>query len=306
MTLSNDDKLKKSATIAGILISFVLILVKFFAFIKTDSLAVFSSLIDSATDLFSSLISFVAVYFSTKPISYTHRYGYGKTEAISALMQAVFVGASGFFVFFDGINRLFNPIEILNAEAGVYIMLFSIFMTLLLVIFQLYVAKKTNSLAIKADTAHYLVDFLTNSAVIISLTLTKIFDFVYFDIVAAIFISIYLLFNAYSLGKESLEQLTDSELDDDIRANIEKIVLGCENVMGMHDLRTRNVANVYYIEFHLELDGGNSLFLTHKITELVEKNILQHYPSSQVLIHQDPYGIDESRLDNIIKRSNEK
>ncbi len=306
MTLSNDGKLKISATIAGVLVSFILILVKFFAFIKTDSLAVFSSLVDSATDLFSSLISFVAVSFSTKPISYTHRYGYGKTEAISALMQAVFVGASGFFVFFDGINRLFNPIDISNTEAGVYIMLFSIFMTLLLVMLQLYVAKKTNSLAIKADTAHYLVDFLTNSAVITSLILTKTFDFVYFDIVAAIFISIYLLFNAYSLGKESLEQLTDSELDDDIRANIEKIVLGCENVMGMHDLRTRNVANVYYIEFHLELDGNNSLFLTHKTTELVEKNILQYYPSSQVLIHQDPYGIDESRLDNIIKRSNEK
>lgn len=302
MIQSNNDKLKKSATIAGVLVSFVLIVVKFFAFIKTDSLAVFSSLVDSATDLFSSLISFVAVYFSTKPISCTHRYGYGKTEAISALMQAVFVGASGFFVIFDGVNRLFNPIDVSNTNTGVYIMIFSILLTLFLVVFQLYVAKKTNSLAVKADMAHYLVDFLTNSTVIVSLVLTKVFSFVYFDIIAAIFISVYLLYNAYSLGRESLGQLTDIELDDDIRKNIESIVLSSEDVRGIHDLRTRKVSDVYYIEFHLELDGDKSLFFAHKTSELVEERILLHYPFSQILIHQDPYGIDEHRLDNVINK----
>lgn len=304
MTLLNSDRLKKSATFAGILVSLTLIIVKFFAFIKTDSLAIFSSLVDSATDLFSSFISFVAVYFSTKPASYTHRYGYGKTESISALMQAVFVGASGCFVIFDGVNRLFNPIDVSNTEAGIFIMVFSIFATLLLVVFQLYVAKKTNSLAIKADTAHYLVDFLTNSAVIVSLVLTNVFNFIYFDIIAAIFISIYLLFNAYFLGKESLEQLTDKELSNEIRSNIKKVVLACENVMGIHDLRTRNVADVYYIEFHLELDGNKPLFLAHQTSEQVEKSILEQYPFSQILIHQDPYGIDENRLDNMIKETN--
>jgi ferrous-iron efflux pump FieF len=298
--LEQNNRLKKLAIVASISVSLSLIIFKFIAFIKTDSLAVFSSLVDSATDLFSSAISFIAVYYSMKPASHHHRYGYGKTEAISALMQAIFVGASGVFVIFDGINRLFNPVSISSIGVGIYIMLISILATLFLVLYQIYVAKKTQSLAIKADMAHYVVDFLTNSTVIISLFLVKFLGFVYFDIISALFISLYLLYNAYTLAKESIEQLTDKELDDDIRNNISKLVLECDNVLGMHDLRTRSIANIYYIEFHLEINGNTSLLFAHQISENVENKILDKYPSSQILIHQDPYGIKEDRLDNKI------
>ncbi len=299
--LEQNNKLKKSAVVASVSVSVFLILFKFVAFIKTDSLAVFSSLVDSATDLFSSIISFVAVYYATKPATFSHRYGYGKTEAISALMQAIFVGASGVFVIFDGINRLFNPVSVSSISVGVCTMLVSIFITFILVLYQLYVAKKTNSLAIKADMAHYVVDFLTNSAVVVSLLLVDVFDFVYFDVIAALFISLYLVYNAYSIAKESVDQLTDKELDDDIRKNIEKIVLECKNVLGLHDLRTRNIANVYYIDFHLEIKADTPLLSAHKISDSVEKKILETYPASQILIHQDPYGIVEERLDSQLK-----
>lgn len=299
MTLSqNNYLLKKSAAMASVFVAVMLIVLKLIAFIKTDSLAVFSSLIDSVTDLFASFISGVAVYFSMKPATCKHRYGYGKSEALSALLQAIFVGASGVFVIFDGINRLFNPVEVGQTGVGIWVMLFSIFSTIVLVCFQSYVAKKTNSLAIKADMAHYVVDFLTNGTVVVSLILVKMFDFVYFDVIAALFISLYLLYNAYELGKESIEQIIDTELSDEIRSNIENIAVKCDGVHGIHDLRTRNVGEIYYIELHIEMDGEISLNNAHKITDNVEKMLLNEYPNSQILIHQDPLGVDEIRLDN--------
>lgn len=296
----NNYMLKKCAAGASLFVSIMLIVLKFVAFIKTDSLAVFSSLIDSVTDLFASFISGVAVYFSMKPANCKHRYGYGKSEALSALLQAIFVGASGVFVIFDGINRLFNPVEVAQTGVGIYVMLFSIFSTVLLVLFQTYVANKTNSLAIKADRAHYVVDFLTNGAVVISLVLVELFDFVYFDVIAALFISVYLIYNAYDLGKESIEQITDIELSDEIRSNIESLAKSCEGVMGVHDLRTRNAGDIYYIELHVEMDGDISLYNAHIITDKVERLLIETYPNSQIIIHQDPLGVDEARLDNKI------
>lgn len=296
--LKYDDKLKKYAAISGISVAIMLMICKFIAFIKTDSLAVFSSFVDSLTDLFASLISYIAVYFSLKPASCNHRYGYGKSEALSALLQAIFVGVSGIFVIFDGINRLFNPVEIVDTSIGIYIMIFSIFSTIMLVVFQTYVANKTNSLAIKADRAHYTVDFLTNLTVIISLILVKIFGFIYFDVIAALFISAYLLYNAYDLAKESIEQITDKELSDDVRESIINIVTNCNDVSGIHDLRTRSVGNTYYIELHLEIDGSVTLKKAHDISNNVEKKILDMHPNSQIIIHQDPYGVEEERLDN--------
>ena len=298
--LEKNNVLKKYASFASVSCAILLVVVKFAAFIKTDSLAIFSSFVDSITDLFASLISGIAVYFAMKPATCNHRYGFGKSEALSALLQAMFVGVSGLFVIFDGINRLFNPVDVINMDAGIYVMMFSIFVTIALVVFQSYVAKKTNSLAIKSDMAHYVVDFSTNGTVVISLIMVKSFGFIYFDVVAALFISLYLIFSAYELAKESIEQITDKELSDEIRQNIMNIVMSCEGVKGLHDLRTRSVGDFYYIELHLEIDGYISLNSAHKISHNVEDKLLATYPSSQTLIHQDPLGVKEDRLDNQI------
>jgi len=292
-----NNRLKKYAAAASVSVASLLIIFKFVAFLKTDSLAVFSSFIDSLTDLFASLVSFVAIYFATKPASQSHRYGYGKSEALSALLQAALVALSGFFVVFDGVKRFIHPVEITQTALGIKIMLFSIFITVLLVSYQAYVAKKTNSLAIKADMAHYTVDFLTNSSVVLSLLVVHIWGFIYFDIITALFISSYLLYSAYQLAKESIEQITDKELSMEIREQIKDIVKSSKGVHGMHDFRTRNLGDVFYFEFHIELDGSISLNKAHELTEAVEQKILDIYPNSQILIHQDPIGIRENRLD---------
>ena len=295
-----NNYLKKSAAVAGVLIAILLAVCKFFAFVRTDSLAIFSSFVDSITDLFASMVSFLAVYFSTKPASADHRYGYGKTEALSALLQAIFVGISGLFVISDGIKRLIYPVQIEQTAIGIGIMLFSILATVLLVIYQTYVANKTNSLAIKADRAHYTVDFLTNSAVVISLLLVHFLGFAYFDIIAALFISAYLLYNAYGLAKEAFELITDKELPEDIKKNVENIVRKSKGILGMHDFRSRNLGDIYYFELHLEIDGNVSLLEAHRLSSAVERKILKAYPKSQILIHQDPAGIRENRLDHEI------
>jgi len=295
-----NNHLKKYAAIASVSLAVFLIIFKLIAFLKTDSLAIFSSLADSITDLFASMVSFVAIYFSNKPASPQHRYGYGKSEALSAFLQAVFVGASGLFVILDGIKRLLHPVVITQTGIGIFVMLFSIFITGLLVLFQTYVANKTNSLAIKADRAHYTVDFLTNATVVLSLVLVHFFGFAYFDVIGALFISAYLLYNAYILAKESVEQITDKELAPEIKEKIEEIVRQSKGVHGIHDLRTRSLGDIYYFEFHLEIDGSISLLKAHEMTDAVEHKILALYPNSQILIHQDPYGIHEDRLDHQI------
>ena len=297
----NNDKLKHLAAISSVFVATLLSILKVIAFVKTDSLSILSSFIDSITDVFASVVSFIAVYFSAKPASAQHRYGFGKAEALSALLQAIFVGISGIFVVIDGIKRFIYPVVIAQTNIGIFIMVLSIFATLILVLFQTYVAKKTGSLAIKADMAHYTVDFLTNFTVIVSLLLVSFFNFTYFDIIGALFVSIYLLYNAYSLMIEAMDLLTDKELDISIRKNIEGIVLRTKGIKNMHDFRSRNLGNMYYFEFHLEMDGNLTLLKAHDLTESVEKKILAVYPNSQILIHQDPYGIQENRIDHEIE-----
>lgn len=292
------DKLKQKATIASVALSVMLTVMKLFAAVYTGSLAILSSLIDSMADIFASSITFVAVKFSSLPASYGHRYGFGKAEAISALVQAAFIAGSGVFVLYDGICRLFSPAPIEKTGAGLVVMVISLLATLFLIAFQKYVAKKTGSLAIEADSEHYSVDVMTNLAIILTLILVSLFGFTWIDTLTACLVASYLLFNAYKLAAKAVAILTDAELGSDVRKKVCEIVMALPFSKGIHDLRTRDLGGVYMFEFHLELDGDLSLSAAHELTELVEDNLHDEFPQAQIIIHQDPAGHDEERLDS--------
>ena len=301
MNSLTDEKLKILAAESGIALAVILGIIKAITAAYTGSLSILSSMIDSLSDAFSSVISLIAVRFSALPLSDKHRYGYGKAEALSAFLQAAFIIGSGIFVLYDGVRRFIKPENITETTLGLVVMIFSIIATLLVISFQKYVARKTKSLALEAESQHYVVDILTNSAIIISLLFLKYFDWQWIDIITALTISAYLIWNAVLLALKALDEITDREADDHTKAIINQAVCKTEGVLGYHDLRSRVSGARTFVELHLELDGNLPLFETHRISDEVEENIISRLPHVQVIIHQDPHGLRENRLDDELK-----
>lgn len=298
--IETNNRLKRAAASASVMLSGGLCLLKIFGAFYTGSLAILSSLIDSLADVFASSISFVAIRFSTRPASQEHRYGYGRAESISALVQSAFIAGSGLFVMYDGLVRLLDPKPLEKAELGIIIMVISLATTVALIVFQKYVARKTASPAIAADSAHYTVDVLTNASIILSLIVVKLFNMSWFDILTAFAISAYLIYNAYKIATEAVAALTDRELSEEVRKQVIDIVMNSEGVKGYHDFRSRDLGGAYFFEIHLELDGSLTLDKTHELTDKAEEKIKETFPNAQVIIHQDPYGLHENRLDYTI------
>ena len=297
------NRLKRLAATLSVSLAVALCFLKIFGSIYTGSLAILSSLIDSLADVFASSLSFVAIKFSTRPASLEHRYGYGRAESISALAQSAFIAGSGLFVMYDGITRIISPAPLEQTDFGIMVMTISLLATLALIAFQKYVTKKTASPAIKADSAHYTVDVLTNLSIIISLLVVKFLGINWFDILTAFVISAYLIFNAYKLAAEAVSALTDRELSPENRQKVIDIVNNSEGIKGYHDFRSRDLGGTYFFEIHLELDGNLTLNITHQLTDKVEEAIKKQFPEAQVIIHQDPYGLRENRLDYTIEGS---
>ncbi len=290
-------RLKKIATAASVGLSVVLTLLKVFAAIYTGSLAILSSLIDSLADIFASSVTLVAVRYSSMPASFNHRYGYGKAEAISALVQAAFIAGSGIFVLYDGIYRIFYPQPVERTEIGIVVMSVSLVATVALIVFQKYTARETGSLAIAADSEHYTVDVATNISIIVTLIVVELFGADWFDTLTASVVSAFLLLSAWKLAKKAVNLLTDAELPPEVRKKVCEVVMELPFAKGIHDLRTRDLGGAYMFEFHLELDGELPLSAAHEFTTLVEENLEEAFPGAQVIIHQDPEGVVEDRLD---------
>lgn len=286
--------LMKSAAAASVGTALVLIGVKLFALMMTDSVALLSSLIDSTLDAGASFLNLWAVRQSLAPADSGHRFGHGKIESLASLGQAAFIAGSAVLLIFQSIQYFLHPRIITHVGIGMGAMGISIVLTLLLVSFQRYVVKKTKSVAITADYAHYAGDVMMNLSVILSLFVGSYFNFRYADPIFALLIAVYLIVSVFRILKQSLAQLVDAELPDQEKQKIADVVLKSPDVSGLHDLRTRSSGTQWFIQLHLELDPLFTLAKAHAVADQVEKRLTQAFPNAEIIIHQDPAGLYEN------------
>ncbi len=285
----------RAATYASVSVASVLILAKTGAWLFTESVSLLSSLVDSLLDAGASVVNLLAVRHALQPADREHRFGHGKAEPLAGLAQSAFIAGSGIFLLLESADRLINPMPVENGAVGIAVMILAIVLTLGLVLFQRYVVKKTNSVAIAADSLHYRVDILVNAAVIVSLVLSSYQGWLLADPLFAIAIVAYMGWGSLSIARESINSLMDRELPDEDRIRIRDIAMGHPEVLDVHDMRTRTAGPDTFIQLHLELPGHLPLEEAHRISDEVMYRVEDAFPNAEVLIHQDPEGVDERR-----------
>lgn len=295
MPSAESARLMRAATYASVSVAAVLIALKVIAWLMTDSVSLLSTLIDSLLDLAASLVNLLAVRHALMPPDREHRFGHGKAEPLAALGQSAFIAGSAIFLVIEAMRRLYNPRLLENGDVAVGVMVFAIGLTFALTRFQAHVVRKTGSLAIKADSLHYITDLLVNAAVIVAFFLVTQLGWLYADPLIGLAIAAFILKSAWTIAKGAYDMLMDRELPDTERARIKEIVLLHPEVIALHDLRTRASGPLTFIQVHVEMDGHMNLYKAHLVADSVEAQLCEAFPGAEVIIHQDPYGIEEDR-----------
>jgi ferrous-iron efflux pump FieF len=293
ITQDVQGRLLRAATWAAVTVAGTLILVKFAAWLATDSVGVLSTLIDSALDALASLINLVAVRHALQPADREHRFGHGKAESLAGLAQAAFITGSALFLVIEALQRLFRPEPIEEGWIAIVVMMFSIVLTAALVVFQGFVVRRTRSLAIRSDSLHFVGDLLTNAGVILALLLVDALGWLAADPIIALVIAAVVFYSAYRILRQAYDMLMDREFPDDQRRRVREIALSNAEVLGVHDLRTRTSGRDSFVQMHLVLPAAMSLKRAHEISDEVEARIRAAYPGAEVIIHQDPEGLVE-------------
>ena len=288
-------RLMQRATHASITVAVVLILAKTFAWGMTESVSVLSSLLDSLLDAVASAVNLFAIRQALVPADREHRFGHGKAEPLAGLAQAAFITGSAVLLLLQAVRRLHAPAPIADSNVGIGVMVFSIVLTFALITYQRHVVRATGSVAIGADRLHYAGDVLLNGSVILALVLSGWFGFAYADPIFGIAVGLYILISALRIGRQSLDLLMDRELPDDQRAKIREIAQSHPEVRSVHDLRTRSSGLDIFVQLHLEMDPDMSLRRAHVVSDAVERDIMAAFPKAEVIIHQDPLGVEEPR-----------
>lgn len=295
--------LRRRAVRYSIAIATVLAITKLVAALLSGSVSLLASLADSLADVAASGLAMWSVSVAHRPADEEHRFGHGKAEALSSLVQAALVGASGVFVLYAGIERLIDPRPLLQTDLAIGVMVLSMLGSILVVAIQTRTLRQVRSAAIEADRLHYKSDILANASVVVAILIADQGGVAWVDPVVGAAIAGYLFWSAFGIVRGSVDLLMDRELPDEERARIEGIVLADPDARGLHDLRTRSLGQAAHVELHLELDGHLDLERAYVITARIERALLAAFPGSEVTIHTDPVGVEEVRLDDRIAGS---
>lgn len=284
------QKYVKSAAICAVVVSTLLIIFKGIAWWYTDSVSILAAMTDSLVDFMASCTNMLVLRYALQPADKNHYFGHGKAESLAALAQSTFITGSALFLLLQGIQRLANPTLIENNSFGVAVSVISILLTAALLMYQRKVIRLTQSPAIQADKLHYQTDLLMNTAILIAMLL-NMYGIVYADAVFAILIAIYIFTSALKMSWDAVQTLLDHALPATEIQQIIQLAENQPNVIGVHDIGTRQVGNTKFIQLHLELDDQISLIEAHDIADNVEQAIIAEFPTAKLVVHQEPQSV---------------
>ena len=259
----------------------------------TGSVAILSSLFDSIQDMMTSGINMIAVRHAVEPADKNHRFGHGKAQALGSLTQGFIITAAALFLLFESVERFCRPKELAHVGIGVVIMVIAVIMTAGLVAFQTKVIRRTDSLSIKADRAHYTGDVLMNLGAIVAMAVAYQTGWMRVDAVFGIAVSLYLMIVVYGVVRASIIMLMDTEMPRTFRRRIKEIAYAFPEVTGVYGLKTRKSGSETFVQFCVQLKQTMTLREVHDVTDKIEAEIRKTFPETEVMIHPEPERIDQ-------------
>lgn len=284
-------EMTRNAAIASVSMALFLLALKSYASIETGSVALLGSLADTGFDVLASLLTLFSVRYAARPADDDHRFGHGKAEALSALVQVMLVVIAAVLIGWRGVERLGSGEPTAHPEMGIGVSLLAMVATAGLLAYQRYVIKRTGSVAIHGDHVHYQGDLLLNGAVITAIALESFANVRGADPVLGIVIALWLLWGASRSARLALDQLLDKEWPKEKRDRFLAVAARHPQMHNIHDVRTRTSGMHEFVQFHVWFDPDMTLREVHQVMDEVEAELAVEFPGVEVMIHPEPEGM---------------
>jgi cation diffusion facilitator family transporter len=292
----DSQKEKQSAALSSLVAAIALTAFKFVVGLTTGSLGILAEAAHSGLDLVAAAMTFVAVRISGRPADHSHLYGHGKVENLSALAETMLLLGTCTWIVWEAVRRLlYHRVQIDVTPWSFIVMATSIAIDFSRSRVLARTAKKYHSQALEADALHFQTDIWSSAVVILGLLCVNVSErapglafLKQADAVAALGVSMVVVWVSWQLGHRTVDALLDRApegMEDRIQSAVEAV----SGVRNCHAIRLRYSGPVLFIDLHVLVDGNQTLFAAHALTETIEGVIQEIVPGADVTVHPEPY-----------------
>ncbi len=260
----------------------------------------FHTLSDLSTD-------FIVLYASrraAKEADEDHPYGHGRIETLASLLLGGILVMVGVGIGLRGVETILAPITENPEAITVVFALLAVVAKEGLYHYTLRAARKTHSALLESNAWHHRSDALSSIVVVIGIS-SQLLGVPYMDAVAAIVVAVMIAFMGFRLGQKALYELIDTGLNFDLVEDVRQAMLANASVIGIHNLRTRSMGGLGYIDAHIEVDSDLTVSEAHFIAHNIEHLVKKQFPKIiDVQIHIDP--LDDAVKDSVLAKLPER
>jgi cation diffusion facilitator family transporter len=292
---------KKRAALLSVGSAGLLLCLKTFLVIRTDSLGILSEALHSGLDLVAAVITFLSVRVSDRPADERHPYGHGKFENFSAFIETGLLVLTAIYIIVEAFYRLFfRGVHIQPSFLAIVVLLGALAVDLTRARALNKVAKRHTSEALEADALHFSTDIWSTIVVIFGIALVWAGDrwnlpwLAYADAIAGLAVAAVILWVGSQLGRRTIDALLDaapSGLQEQIVSAIEQM----DGVLGADRVRLRRAGNRYFVDATVSVARTANLDQVHALTDRIEKRVAQIVPAD-VIVHAEPRAPRDEHL----------
>lgn len=286
LILGKQKRIIRLALIAGIL----LMLVKFGAYLLTNSNAILTDAMESIVNVVASGFAFYSIHLAARPKDQNHPYGHGKVEFFSVFLEGGLISIAGVLILGKAIYSVFFPQQVGNLVEGMGLLAFTAVVNFVLGTYMIVQSKSLHSLTLMAEGKHLQTDAYSTGGLLAGLLLMYVTGFGWIDIALSIGLGVYILVNGYKLLRRSIAGLMD-ESDMKLLAKIASILQKNrqDDWIDVHNLRVQRYGNELHIDCHVTLPNYYDLNKVHDEVSRVDAVINKHLHSrTELFIHADP------------------
>lgn len=286
--MENRFKITKKCGMYGMVGNIFLLVIKAIVGIASKSQSMIADSINSAGDIFASLMTFIGNKIASEPGDEDHNFGHGKAEYLFSMFISISMILVSIKMIIDAIGALIKGNEIIFSWWLVIVCIVTIITKLLLYIYTKIAYKKCNNILLEASMEDHRNDCIITTFTLISILLS-LKGINWFDSLVGICISAWICKTGVEIFMESYNILMDISIDENTKDIILDVIHAYKDVKTVNQISSTPVGYQHIIFVTIAVDGNMTTFESHKLADSLEESIVGLENVYKAIVHVEPF-----------------
>lgn len=292
--MNRNNSIRRVAVL-GIIGNILLLISKLIVGFATRSQSMIADGLNSAGDVFASVMTYIGNYISSQPGDDDHPYGHGKAEYIFSMIISFSLLLVAFAIFRTSLNALITGSTFTYSIYLVAVAIGTIIIKFLLFLYSTRVGHEHNSLLAIANAEDHRNDIFITSLTLISI-IGGYFGIYLIDGIGGILIAFWIAFTGFKIFTSAYEVLMDTNINDQMMNDLSDIIEEIEGVDHIDAITAKPVGYNFLIIVKVSIDAHITVYEGHNIAHKVRQILEGLNNVEEVIVHVNPAQYHPERM----------